>query len=52
MAVHNTQGRYLPQRVLVLSAKMPTVGSINASMTRANNKIVPAAVAFIPNTSV
>ena len=52
IAVQSNQGRYFPHRVFVRSESMPTSGSTKASKRRATSNIIPAAVAFIPNTSV
>ncbi len=51
-AVHSTQGRNLPHRVLVRSAITPIIGSKIASKTRTTTSSVPAAAAVIPKVSV
>ena len=45
-------GRFLPQRLLVLSNTMPQIGASMASISRAINRMVPAAAAERPATSV
>ena len=47
----NSQGRNLPQRVLVFAVMMPMMGSLNASKTRATSRMTPIAAAETPMMS-
>lgn len=49
---HSSQGRNLPHRLEVLSTNRPAARSAIPSQMRTTRKIVPAAVAEIPATSV
>ena len=46
-----SQGRNLPQRVLVLATMTPMMGSLKASKTRATSRMMPMAMALTPSRS-
>ena len=47
----SSQGRNLPQRVLVLATITPMIGSLKASNTRAAIRMMPMATALTPSRS-
>ena len=51
-ALQSIHGRYLPQRVFVLSAITPIATSDIPSPSRATSMSVPTAAGLSPNTSV